>query len=428
MKYAANDNRSGKRGYSKTKPKHLSAEKADVNKFVFDDNTEFASENTSAGSQSKLRFIPMLVFLAFIFGLGGWFVFNPKLEYSSSEKRYLQKFPEVTAENVLDGKFSADFEKYFADHFPQRSLWVGTNSYYNLALGNNGADGIYFCDNGYLVNEPVTDSELFTSNVDVISDFAKNIETPVTAMFVPSAGYVMEDVLPAVHNTYKDDEWFAETQKSFTDSGISFVDLRQSFKNEYKNGTQLYYKTDHHWTTEGAYLGYTELCKSLGIEPAKKEAFDIETYEDFYGTTYSTGGFWLNEPDNIEVWNNKANTAENISVEIVEGMQSETHNSMFFYEHLEEDDKYPVFLDGNHAFTRIKNTKAKGGKILVVKDSFSHCIAPFLAENYSEVVLVDMRYYKESVSQLAQIENPEQILVLYGAENIAKDTDVKWLE
>lgn len=414
MKYAADNNHSsGKHGYSKTKPKHFRTE----------------GENASpVSNQSKLRFIPMFLFLAFVFGLGGWFVFNPKLEYSSSEKRYLQKFPKVTAENVLGGKFSSDFEKYFADHFPQRKMWVGTNSYYNLALGNNGADGIYFCDNGYLVNEPVTDSQLFTSNVSVISDFSKNIEVPVTAMFVPSAGYVMDDILPAVHNSYSDDEWFTQSEKTFADSGVSFVDLRESFKNEYKNGSQLYYKTDHHWTTEGAYLGYTELCKSLGIESVKKEAFDIETYENFYGTTYSTGGFWFNEPDNIEVWNNKSNTAENISVEIVEGMQSEAHNSMFFYEHLEEDDKYPVFLDGNHAFTRIKNTNAKGGKILVVKDSFSHCLAPFLAENYSEVVLVDMRYYKENVSQLVETEKPEQILVLYGAENIAKDADVKWLE
>lgn len=428
MKYAADNNRSGKRGYSKTKPKHLRTGNTGVSKSVYDDSVAVASKNASAGNQSKLRFIPMFVFLAFIFGLGGWFVLNPKLEYSSSEKRYLQKFPKVTAENVLDGKFSSDFEKYFADHFPQRKLWVGTNSYYNLSLGNNGADGIYFCDKGYLVNEPVTDSKLITSNIGVIADFSKNVEAPVTAMFVPSAGYIMDDILPAVHNSYRDDEWFAESQKRFADSNINFVDLRESFKNEYKNGTQLYYKTDHHWTTEGAYLGYTELCKSLGTEPVKREAFDIETYEDFYGTTYSTGGFWLNEADNIEVWNNKANTAENISVEIVEGMQSEIHNSMFFYEHIEEDDKYPVFIDGNHAFTRIKNTKAQGGKILVVKDSFSHCIAPFLAESYSEVVLVDMRYYKESVSQLAQSENFEQILVLYGAENLAKDADIKWLE
>lgn len=100
---------------------------------------------------------------------------------------------------------------------------------------------------------------------------------------------------------------------------------------------------------------------------------------------------------------------------------------MYFYNHLKEDDKYPVFIDGNHAMTRIKNKNANGGKILLVKDSFSHCLAPFLAENYSEVILVDMRYYKNSISELAQQEKPDNILVLYGIDNLATDTDIAWL-
>ena len=101
---------------------------------------------------------------------------------------------------------------------------------------------------------------------------------------------------------------------------------------------------------------------------------------------------------------------------------------MFFYDHIDEDDKYPVFLDGNHALTEITNSNAKGGTLVMIKDSFSHCLAPFLAENYSKTIMVDMRYYKNSVSDLIKAENPEQVLVVYGIDNIATDTDIVWLK
>lgn len=378
-------------------------------------------------SKPVCRHLPSFVFILFIFGFAIWFLINPKADYSSSEKRYLQKFPTVSVNSVLDGKFGTDFEKYFADHFPMRTQWVGANAYFNLSVGNNGADGVYNCKNGYLINKPILDTDTLESNVQTIADFAKSVDVPVTVTLVPSTGYIANDVLPAVHDTYTDDEKIENAQKVLTESGADFVDLRSAFKNAYANGTQLYYKTDHHWTTAGAYTGYTEICKSLGITHADKSLFTVEKYNDFYGTTYSTSGFWLTQPDTIEIWNNKNNTEKNISVEIIEGDEKQDYHSMYFYNHLKEDDKYPVFIDGNHAMTRIKNTNAAGGKIILVKDSFSHCLAPFLAENYSEVILVDMRYYKNSISELAQQEKPDNILVLYGIDNLATDTDIAWL-
>lgn len=215
-------------------------------------------------------------------GFAIWFLINPKADYSSSEKRYLQKFPTVSVNSVLDGKFGTDFEKYFADHFPLRTQWVGANAYFNLSVGNNGADGVYNCKNGYLINKPILDTDTLESNVQTIADFAKSVDVPVTVTLVPSTGYIANDVLPAVHDTYTDDEKIENAQKVLTESGADFVDLRSAFKNAYANGTQLYYKTDHHWTTTGAYTGYTEICKSLGITPADKSLFTVES------TTIST--------------------------------------------------------------------------------------------------------------------------------------------
>ena len=337
-----------------------------------------------ADNRNKIgKYIPAVVFLIFIYGMALWFVFSPKPDYSSSEKRYLQKFPEVTAEKLLSGDFGSEFETFFADRFPQRNTWVGLNAYTALAVGNNGASGVYNCKNGYLINKPVSTENNLDKNIGAVADFAKSIDTPTTVMLVPSTGYIVDDVLPTFHDKYNDDEDISKISSTLSKDKIGFVDLRERFKSEYKNGSQLYYKTDHHWTTKGAYTGYQELCKALGITP-----IDDST----------------------------------------EGANIKTSGSMYFTDHLKEDDKYPVFIDGNHALTEITNTNAKNGTILLIKDSFSHSLAPFLAENYSKVVLVDLRYYKESVSDLVTTYNPEQVVVLYGIDNLATDTDIVWLK
>lgn len=374
------------------------------------------------------RYVPAFVFLIFIFGMAVWFLFNPKSDYSSSEKRYLQQFPEVSVDKVLDGTFGTEFESYFADQFPARSFWVGLNAYYSLDTGNNGANGVYNCGNGYLINKPVSTDNKLEKNVNAIVKFKNTIDVPVTVMFAPSTGYVADDVLPAVHDKYNDDTYFEQISSTLSANGISFVDLRKTFKDAYASGNQLYYKTDHHWTTLGAYTAYEKLCEQLNITPAPKERFDIKTYGGFYGTTYSTSGFWFTQPDSIQIWDNPENNEKYIKVKISEGTDTDEFGSMYFYDHLKEDDKYPVFIDGNHALTEITNSNAKGGTILLVKDSFSHSLAPFLAENYSKIILVDMRYYKMSVSQIVEQEKPEQVVFLYGIDNIATDTDLVWIK
>ncbi len=382
-----------------------------------------------ADNRNKIgKYIPAVVFLIFIYGMALWFIFSPKPDYSSSEKRYLQKFPEVTAEKLLSGDFGSEFETFFADRFPQRNTWVGLNAYTALAEGNNGASGVYNCKNGYLINKPVSTENNLDKNIGAVADFAKSIDTPTTVMLVPSTGYIVDDVLPTFHDKYNDDEDISKISSTLSKDKIGFVDLRERFKSEYKNGSQIYYKTDHHWTTKGAYTGYQELCKVLGITQIDDSTLKKDSYPDFYGTTYSSSGFWLTPPDNIEIWNNPKNSDRNISVKITEGANIKTSGSMYFTDHLKEDDKYPVFIDGNHALTEITNTNAKNGTILLIKDSFSHSLAPFLAENYSKVVLVDLRYYKESVSDLVTAYNPEQVVVLYGIDNLATDTDIVWLK
>lgn len=187
-------------------------------------------------------YLPALIFVGFIFTMAIWFLFNPKLDYSSSEKRNLQQFPETSVNNITSGKFGKEFETYFADHFPARNMWVGANAYASLLEGNNGAKDVYNCKYGYLINKPVSEDNEIKNNIDAIVDF-KNLDavknTPMSVMLAPSTGYVCDDVLPSIHNEYKDDKYFPEITSTLSQNGISFVDLRDTFKSAYKAGSQL---------------------------------------------------------------------------------------------------------------------------------------------------------------------------------------------
>ncbi len=375
--------------------------------------------------RKKLMLAPLAVFLCFVFLMTVMFIVTPKSDYSSLEKRYLEDFPEAKLKSVADGSFEKGFEDYLADHFPLRNMWVGINAYANLITGNNGNDGVYKCSDNYLINEPVSADNRVPANLNALIDFKNKIDIPMTVMTAPSTGYIMSDKLPAAHRAYRDDETFNYVKQSLSANDISFVDLRARFKSSASSGNQLYYKTDHHWTTLGAYTAYDQLMKSLSLTPAKKSDFNISSYNDFYGTTYSTSGFWLNKPDTIELWESK--NSGGMKVEITEGDESKTYNSLYFKNHLDEDDKYPVFLDGNHALETITNENVKKGKVIVIKDSFSHCLAPFLAENFNTVTLVDLRYYKNSVSELVKSGKYDMAFVIYGIDNFATDTDLVWL-
>lgn len=371
------------------------------------------------------KFLPATLFLIFIVGMMVLFFVLPKKEYSSSEKRYLEHAPSFSFQSLLSGKFGDDFEKFLSDQTPGRNLWVGLSAYYNYAIGNNGSTGIYLGKNGYLVNDPENMSEL-SRNIGYINEFAAKCPVDTTVLIAPSTGYVCDDILPDIHKQYRDDEHF-ENMKAQLDSA-RFIDVREAFKKEYADGNQLYYKTDHHWTAYGAYTAYRELSSALGYTPHAKEDYTVTAYPGFYGTTYSSSGFWLTKPDTVEVWDNPENDSTVVTTITDNGNVTE-QKDMFYLSHLEDDDKYPIYLDGNHPYTVIKNTAAgSNDKLLVIKDSFAHSMVPYLADHYSEIIMVDLRYYSEPVSKLIEKEGIDRVLVVYSIDNLATDTNLGWLE
>jgi len=361
-----------------------------------------------------------LMFVAFLLVIAVLMFALPQKSYSENEKRVLADFPELTLEAVTDGSFGKELETYLSDHFPFRDAFVGIHSYMNLLLGRNGVSGIYSCSDGYLIAEPgELDEARAKRNVENLVQFTQSTGLPGTIMAVPSAGYILDEKLPMNHKAYWDDALMEIVQKSSGDMAV--IDLRDRFS---QNTDNLYYRTDHHLTSYGSYQMYLQFCQDRQITP--KSFSCAEQHEGFYGTAYSKSGLWATEPDIIEIW--QCEEPGNYQVTIQDGKDLQTHRSLYFYNHLENMDKYPVFLDGNHSLVTVKNEACQNGKrLLLIKDSYAHCFATFAIEHYEEIVMVDMRYYRNSVQEIVDSHGITEILCLYGAENLATSTDIAWL-
>ena len=356
----------------------------------------------------KSEIVTIALFCGFLAAMLLGYGILPKTEFSQLEKRYLAEAPKADPEDILSGQWGEDAETYMADHIPGRDFLVGLNAYFDLLTGRQAGKDIRVAGDR-LVEAPVAINTTDTyRKMSVINSFAASVEQPVDLAIVPSAGWALE----GQGGGYVDDAIIRGIY-AMAGENVNPVDLLDTFE----NASQLYYRTDHHWTSEGAYEGYRAYMTSIGGEFREKDAFAVETIPDFRGSTYSRSALWLTPGEDLELWQG----SENLTV--TNGETQGDHEGIFYRERLAEADKYTVFLDGNHSLVRIVNPE-KTGKILVVRDSYSNCLGGFLAESFGEVVLVDLRYYVNSVSELAAAENVDRVLILYSIGNFCTDTNI----
>ncbi len=368
----------------------------------------------------KKEYLPGLVFLVFLGIFALLLLVLPPRAYSEREKRYLVTAPQIDAETIRSASLSQTLEEAAADQFPLRDLFVGVNAYAELAEGRNTAQDVLMGKDGRLFAAPAQDTGKLAANLSAVENYAAQSSVPVFVAAIPQAGYIYGEALPASAPPYDDDRTLARIEESLPDADVLDV---SAFLEDNKDAQSVYYKTDHHLTSFGAYLVYIKLCNALGIDPMPSDGFTVELWDGFYGTAFSSSGYWLTQPDKIELW--RWDGHEAVTVEIPE---TETrHDGLFFTEHLGSEDKYPVYLDGNHALTHLHNDAAPAGTLLLVKDSFAHCLSCFLAAHYRDIYLVDLRYYKEPVSELAEEVGADTVLVLYGVANLLTDSSLVWL-
>ena len=353
----------------------------------------------------------------------------PDRAFSQLENRNLEQAPEVSLEAIDTGKFMEDAEDYVNDQIIGRDFWVALKAWSERVSGKQENNGVYFAKENTLISRVDTPSwedtpaqgdtpaqQGLQTRVGYVNALVDNVDVPVYFGIIPSAAEIWSDRLPEGAPTADEKAIIDRLYSAVQTHTIDLYSALAQHKDE-----DLYYRTDHHWTSLGAYYGYTALMDAMGLEAVPlDESQKVTVSEDFYGTLFSSSGVrWL-PPDHID----RYISDEGVTVTAYPNGTPEP-GSLYVDSYLEVKDKYSSFLGGNKPLCVIETEHTGAPKVLVIRDSYADSLAPFLTQNFSEIHLFDPRYNLNSVQEYAAQNEIDSIVVLYSISNFtAKDNQL----
>ena len=322
--------------------------------------------------------------------------------------------PQFTIVDFVSGKFSDELEQYLTDQVPLRDDWVTLKIYLELAVGKRESGGVYIGRDKYLMDKFTSYSKnQLAANAAALAELQKKLaaeDISMDTILVPVAAQVLTDKLPA----YAPVADYAAILEVLTDAGVDTVDMLTALAAH--SGENIYYRTDHHWTSLGAYYAY---CAWRGIEPNADEWTQEILCDNFHGTTWNKVPLPTVPAEEITAW--YKHEYHNVSYN---GGEYET-NSIYECKYLSGSDQHAVFLNSNQAQTVISGS-GKSGKLLLIKDSYGNTFSQFPVEDYAEVHVLDLRFFKGDVTEYAKENDITDALVLYGVQNFVKDTNLRF--
>ena len=365
--------------------------------------------------------IMAIIFIIAIFGITIINIVSKDKTFSDMENRSLTQKPRFDIDNLVEGRYTKKYEKYVNDQFIDRTEFINIKASIDNLLGRSDNNGVYRGKDNYLFESfDVPNKEAEDKNIDAINKFAdKYKDINFNFMLVPISTTVLKDKLPEDVPVVDEKKYVNKFSDKLSDR-IKFLylyDTMKAHKDEY-----IYYRTDHHWTTLGAYYGYEAFMKSVDVEPKSLDNYneDLVTNE-FYGTLFSKGLFKVKKPDSINIYTPKDNNDEAI-ITYVEEQQKTA--SFYNSEYLKKRDKYGMFLAGNHPLVEIETNSDEEKTLLIFKDSYANCFVPFLTSHYKKIILVDPRYYYEDIDELMKNDNVTDVLYLYNSETFFQDNSL----
>ena len=350
---------------------------------------------------------PLIAIAVILLGLSvGSFFLTPDRAFSENENRYLQLTPKLSWDTVMSGDFMEDMEEYTSDQIVFRDLWTATRSLLQRAEGKEDISGTYLGAEGRYFAKVTEDSfnrAGLEKNAGYIREFFAASGKSCRAMIVPSPAGVLRDMLPENAPYYDEAGAFERLDATL---GGSLLDVRETLADV----EDPYYHTDHHWTTMGAQAAYRRWAEVTG-HAVREDALVCAT-EEFRGTLYSK----VLLPDSVydSVYYAPEITAESVVCDGKDG-------TLYDRDALARKDKYELFLGGNYGQCVITTGTENGKHLLLVKDSFANSFVPFLLGDYETVTMIDLRYFRGSMAELAA--ESDDILVLTEITNLAASGD-----
>ena len=357
--------------------------------------------------------------------MGFLFVFSladalyPDKARSELENRPLAQSPTFTVDRLVSGKYTLDYEEYINDQFLGRDFWIDVKAKSEGLLLKVENNDVIYGKSGRLYGKylNVPDAQL-EKNIDHLLTFFSSYGGEKTLGIIPNAYALMKDDLPLGLNQVDQQAGIQSIYQAVEEKGIdcTLLDIYGAFSKAEDPGA-LYYRTDHHWTIDGAVTFLEEYCREKGFSMPDLTPYKRVEVEGFYGTYFSKSKNTSVEPDVLSYYDIP------LSEVIIGGEEKE---SWLDTSALETRDKYGAFLYGNQGLSILKAENADSenpSRLLVIKDSYSNCLAPLFTLLYDEVYLVDLRSMPAGFQELLSTTEFDDVLFLYNYKNFASDTN-----
>lgn len=367
--------------------------------------------------------------LCFIFILAAVFIANlflPDKGFSEEENRILQENPGFSLSSYMEGRLETKLENYANDQFLLRNTFIRIKASSDVTLGKLESNGVYRCRDNYLMEGLTHPDKGFMKNtLTGLKKFKQqHKDLDMYFLLAPNAANILEDKLPATVRTADQNQYIDDFYSNVKDLGYIPVDVRKTLKNHAKD-TQIYYRTDHHWTTDGAFAAYKQLVKKMKLsDNVSYRRYVVKN--DFRGTLASKSGFVNGMNDSITIYLPKKDKDYRNSVIYYSDTKEKT-TEFYQLDNLKTKDAYTVFGGSNHPLYTIKTPSASSEKLLLVKDSYANSMIPFLAQNFREIVVVDPRYFYDNIDDIIEAEEITQILFLYNANTFFADHSLEMM-
>lgn len=392
--------------------------------FVFagGDKERYISKSRKDALDFKFFRVLSVGFVVLLFVVIFLNIITPTSKTSVAENRELQQRPSISLSRLLDGKFASEYTKFLSDQFINRDGLIKIKAKFDLMTGKKEINGVYIAKNDYLMEGfKRSDDNSTLSKLSEINKFTNNnTGLKVSMMLVPNKVEIYSNLLPKSNPNDSQKEYVNFVKKNL-DSKIKIVELFDVFEKN-KNNIDLYFKTDHHWTTDGAYLAYVEYCKALNLEPINENMLERNLASDsFKGSLYYKNGAEIGFPDELYLYLNK-NEDKPVLVKYYDDLKKVP--SLYDVSKLQGRDPYEVFTGGNHTQIKIRTNIDTRRKLLVVKDSYANAMLPFLVNNFSEITVVDLRYFTGSLQDVIQNNELTDVLFLNNINTFNTDSSI----
>ena len=357
--------------------------------------------------------VTLLLILVSVFSIAG-----KDREYSENENRNLAQKPAVTLSSIMDGKFMEDMETYLSDQFVMRDTLVSIRTDLDVFIGKREINGVYIGKKHFLFEKPSAYNEdrikKTTDTMNGIS--AQNGEIRSYVAIVPNSSEILSDYMPSNAPSQNQLEQVGKVYSSL--NGYTCIDLFTPLKNA-EDPAALYYKTDHHWTSEAVDIAYRKIATDMGLDANAYQYKELAVTNSFQGTLASSSGIF-SAKDTISI----PTCPENIMYRVTYVEEGRTCNTVFDQTKLLEKSKYDVFFGGNFSQIMIETNSESDRVLMVVKDSYANSLIPLLIPHFKTIIVIDPRYYTGNVQEIIEREEVTDILWLYNVNTFLNDTSI----